>query len=96
MSYVYAEERSKLFTDDGQKLFLKIRDATKYLLKEAGAVRLGTLISNQKFAITGDSWEMLACVDRLVELGEIVEIPNTTSTYGYGQDRIFVKAPIDY
>jgi hypothetical protein len=38
---------------------------------------------------SGDSWTMLACMDRLVELGEIREVPQSGVA---GQDRIFVKA----
>lgn len=39
--------------------------------------------------VTGDSWEMMARVDRLVELGEIREI---TGSNVAGQDRVFVEA----
>jgi hypothetical protein len=37
----------------------------------------------------GDSWTMLACVDRLVELGEIREIVQADVP---GQYRVFVEA----
>jgi hypothetical protein len=36
----------------------------------------------------GDSWQRIACVDRLVELGEIREITNPNEVAG--QHRIFV------
>ena len=83
MSYDYKTERAKLFTDDGQRTFLKIRDHCRELLKTAGAFRLDAAIS----VASGDSWTMLACVDRLVELGEIVECkhPNDRAA----QNRIF-------
>lgn len=71
MSYVYEEQKEELFTDDGQKMFLKIRDKAHRLLKEAGAFRQQEVISD---CGGGDSWTMIACVDRLVELGEIVEL----------------------
>lgn len=45
---------------------------------------MGNIISGS----SGDSWLLLACVDRLVELGELREIPQTHTA---GQDRIFVK-----
>jgi hypothetical protein len=86
MSYHYATEKPKIFTEDGQILFLKIRDNAKRLLAQAGAVRCGELIS----CATGDSWTMLACVDRMVELGELREI--TKDQCVAGQHRVFVDA----
>ena len=85
MSYSYEEMRPEVFTDNGQKMFLKIRDRAHKLLNESGTCQLGSMISG----CTGDSWTMIACVDRMVELGEIKEIPNPFS--GAGQHRIFVK-----
>ena len=84
MAYSYDAQRGKLFTEEGQRLFLAIRDKTKALLAQAGAVRLQEAISGN----SGDSWDMLACVDRLVELGELHEL----STAGAGQYRVFVSA----
>lgn len=83
--YNYQEQKPKVFSEDGQKMFLAIRDHTKTLLKSAGAADMGHLIS----CVTGDVWDMMACVDRLVELGEIREID-----YGKcaGQHRIFIAA----
>lgn len=80
--YSYQKEREKLFTDEGQKLFLKIRDNVNQLLRQAGSVRMQEAIGG----CSGDTWAMLACVDRMVELGEIFELtqPNTC-----GQHRIF-------
>lgn len=73
MPYDYQAERSKLFTEKGQLDFLKVRDASKELLKIAGAFRQCELLN--RAGLTGDSWFMIACVDRLVELGEIEELP---------------------
>ena len=76
--YNYQNEKSKIFTEDGQVVFLKIRDKTQQLLKQSGAVMMGNILNG----ITGDSWLHLACVDRLVELGEIKEITNdSVQTY---------------
>jgi hypothetical protein len=84
MSYSYSTERSKIFTEEGQVMFLNIRDKTNSLLDSAGACRCQEMIDR----CTGDSWTMLACVDRLVELKEIQEItPNTV----HGQDRVFIR-----
>lgn len=85
MSYDYAEQRPTLFTDDGQKMFLRIRDKTSELLKVAGACR-----AQEMMVGGGDSWEMMACVDRLVELGEIWEVSKDMRVMG--QHRVFVRA----
>lgn len=83
MSYDYATQRANIFTEDGQRMFLIIRDQAKLLTASAGAVTSGKLICT-----TGDSWDMLACIDRLVELGELLEVPNPHSSAG--QHRIFI------
>lgn len=67
MHYTYETERHNIFTEEGQILFLKIRDNTDRLLKLAGAARWLEMVKG----CCGDSFTMLACVDRLVELGEI-------------------------
>lgn len=85
MSYHYEDRKAFIFTDEGQRMFLEIRDYAKNLLAKAGAARCQEIIS---VARVGSSWDMLACVDRLVELGEIREIPQAGC---YAQDRIFVR-----
>lgn len=82
--YNYEEQKKNIFTEEGQVMFLKIRDKVHALLTVAGAFTLGNAIHKVG---GGSSWDMLACVDRLVELGEIREIPQGDVT---GQDRIFV------
>ena len=84
--YNYEELKPTLFTEQGQVMFLKIRDKVKTLIDRAGAVRMHEAISGT----CGDTWEQLACVDRLVELGEISEI--TTASSVAGQNRVFVKS----
>jgi hypothetical protein len=83
--YSYEAERYKVFTDEGQRTFLKVRDKAAKLLEEAGAVRSGKLLM---ISGANDTWELMACMDRLIELGEIKEI---TGPEVWGQDRIFVK-----
>lgn len=85
MSYSYATQRPNVFTEDGQIMFLKIRDQAKALIAKAGAATSEKIMSG----CTGDTWNMLACIDRLVELGEILEVPNTLS--GAGQHRLFTS-----
>lgn len=82
--YEYTKLRPNLFTENGQVLFLKIRDHTRDLLNEAGAVRATEVMQ----ACMGDSWLKMACLDRMVELDELQEItpPDTK-----GQHRVFIS-----
>jgi hypothetical protein len=90
--YVYEQERSALFTDDGQRMFIKFRDAAKELLKEAGAFRMQELMN--KSHCGGSSFTMVACVDRLVELGEVVELTPHPKVFEVGQNRVFTDGGI--
>lgn len=83
--YIYEEHRHKIFTDEGQREFLRVRDRAQALLKNAGAFKLFSAASD----ISGDTWTMMAYVDRLVEIGEIVEV--TEGMCVAGQDRVFVE-----
>lgn len=82
--YSYEAEKPNLFTDQGQRDGLKVRDHVQKCLKLSGAVRMQEAFS----PISGSSWTMMAYVDRLVELGDIREVsgPNVA-----GQHRIFVS-----
>ena len=84
MSYSYQHERPWAFSEEGQVQFLAIRDRINRLLTLAGACRMQEITLHQ----TGSSWQMIACVDRLVELGEIREITNGDVC---GQHRVFVR-----
>lgn len=85
MAYDYATQRPNVFTEDGTTMLLKIRDQTKALIAKAGVARSDKMMAG----CTGDSWDMLACIDRLVEMGDIHEIPNTMSRAG--QHRVFIS-----
>lgn len=80
--YNYQAVKPRLFSEDGSVLFVNMRDDVKRLLKEAGAFRMQEVMHR-----SGDTWTMLACVDRMVELGEIREI---TGPDVAGQHRVFV------
>ena len=84
MAYNYEEIKPKLFIEAHQRLFLEIRDTVHRHLSEAGIAKMGFILNG----ISGDSWVMMACVDRLVELGEIQEVFHGDCS---GQDRIFIK-----
>jgi len=83
--YSYRKERPKIFTEEGQLDFLKVRDEAKKLLKYSGAFKQDKLL-NDLDLMTGDGWTIIAYVDRLVELNEIREITFNVA----GQDRVFV------
>lgn len=85
MAYNYLDEKAELFTDEGQRMFLKIRDRVLELLQLAGSVRMQEAISGT----SGSSWQMLACIDRMLELGELRELTGSNTA---GQYRVFVKA----
>ena len=68
--YSYKRDRKYLFTEAGQVDFLKVRDHVHKILKKSGAITMGRATD----PITGVNYEQWACVDRLVELGEIIEI----------------------
>jgi hypothetical protein len=83
VTYNYQDQRPCMFTDDGQRMLLKIRDNANRLCKTAGVVRMDKIM----LGVSGDTWGMLACADRLIELGDLREID-----YGQcaAQHRIFV------
>ncbi len=83
MGYQYENERAWVFTTAGTQQFLRIRQRAGRMLAEADAFRLNRAIEGE----SGSSWEMLACVDRLVEIGEIREV---TPPDVPGQYRVFV------
>ena len=83
--YQYEQEKPAIFTDEGQRDFLKVRDQVFKMLTYSGAVRMDRAMSG--LTCTGSSWLHMAYVDRLVELDDIKEI---TSGDVPGQYRIFV------
>lgn len=84
-AYTYETMRPSLFTDEGQRTFLAVRDRANALLGEAGAFRLEACFRK----VSGDTFVMLASVDRMVELGELLELTNPSKVWG--QDRVFVR-----
>jgi hypothetical protein len=86
MAYYYATQRSRLFTEDGLRLFTAWRDRALELLETAGAFKHGTL-SLPPGVGAADGWDLLACADLMVERGELREVTGTCC----GQDRVFVR-----
>jgi hypothetical protein len=86
--YNYEEQKKQILTEDGLTTFIVIRDNIRTLLDQSGAVRLGNVL----VGICGDTWTMMACIDKMAELGEIMEITKPDSCQG--QDRIFIRGSL--
>lgn len=84
--YDYQKQKQAIFTKEGHKMFLKIRDNAQALLQKAGAFQMEHAWKD----VYGSSWDMLACVDRLVELGELKEISPSGCA---AQHRVFIRKP---
>lgn len=84
MSYSYREERPWLFTEEGSICLIQARDAALKLLAEAGAFRSLAPLRKVNY---GDTWKGLAILDRMVEMGDIREVTDSSVA---GQDRVFV------
>jgi len=84
MMYSYSQERLWVLSPEGQRALSKVRDHVLRLLNEAGACQLGRVLG-----VIGDNWHSMACVDRMLELGELREISQGNVA---GQYRIFVRA----
>jgi hypothetical protein len=67
MSYKYEDEKKRLFTEDGVKTIIFVRDQAKALVKIAGCFTAEKLLEK----CAGDSFTILAVLDFLVEIGEL-------------------------
>lgn len=85
MSYSYEEMRPVLFTEEGIKTLAKVRRNVYPALHRAGAIRAAEAWDG----VLGDSWLMLACIDYLVEQGEIREV--TSDPRLFAQHRVYVR-----
>jgi hypothetical protein len=89
--YSYVDEKPFVLTDEGQRIFLKVRDFAERAIKIGGAVRAHELMNAASGA--GDSWKMMACVDRLIELKELREVGREGDSAW--QARVFVSTKVD-
>lgn len=85
--YDYEDYKEYTFSDSGQRDLILARDFASEMLRQAGAVRCNELMSCMK---SGDSWQRLSVIDRLVELGEIRQVNMVEETAT--QYRVFVSA----
>ena len=86
--YSYADWKHVVLTDDGQRAFLAVRDFVQTALKQHGAVTAGKAM--ERASRLGDSFSMMACVDRLIELGEVRVV--VTATECHWQHQVLVAA----
>lgn len=66
MAYIYSEHRHFVFTEEGQRALCTV------LLAAYAAARVTGVVTHEQLAASyhvADSWQKLAVVDRLVELG---------------------------
>lgn len=90
MSYEYATERDAIFTDDGQRAFTKGRDKVLAAISKTGAITMWKAMS--MFG-SGTNWSQMACVDRMVELGDLTEVvPSKEHAHQY---RVFMETLTD-
>lgn len=85
--YDYKKERASIFSEKGQRLFLAIRDQVKNQIETSGAVTMEKASSLPSGIGCASNFDMMACVDRLAELGEIKEVTGT----GEGYSRVFIS-----
>ena len=84
--YKYEELKPEIFKEENQEDFLKIRDGIEAVTTLAGCITMGKAIEFGK----GDLWVRMAVVDRLVELGELIEVERKEENVA-GQHRIFIR-----
>lgn len=69
--YSYEEQKAWLFTDEGSRAFTRIRDVFLNMAHETGAARAGMIFEAARCGPSGDSWQIMAILDRMVELGDV-------------------------
>ena len=82
--YEYQDWRFKVFTEEGQIIFLQIRDNVQKMLKQTGAFKHTYAYGS----VSSDSYTMAACIDRLVELKEIIIVSPDSTIWC---DRIYTR-----
>jgi len=87
MSYDYQREKGYTLTDEGSKEVIKLKNYIDNIIDKSGVM---TAEACMEGCNCGTNWQQLACIDRLVEIGELFEV-----NLGYeelmGQARIFAK-----
>lgn len=89
MAYDYTTERRVVFTEAGVNSVLMARDFVTRALALSGAVMAGKVVEHANDVGIADSWGRMACVDYLVERGEIRCVND--SEHVAWQNRVFVS-----
>lgn len=84
--YQYKDYKKFLASPKGFDLFIEVRDIARELFKTREAITMGEVIGRVKSG-GHDTWEMLACVDRMVERKELFEVSRSDVA---GQYRTFL------
>lgn len=84
--YSYAEQRHKLFTEDGVEMLRRVEANAGAMLSESGAFKA----VHAWAGCSGDSWTMLACLDYLCEKKVLRRVTDGRSQCA--QDEVYVRA----
>ena len=84
MGYSYEAEKPNVMTDEGQKDVMKLMQIAQDLLKEGRTVRMEELTKG----FSGSNWTHMAYVDRLCEMGLLLEISGRDIP---AQHRVFIS-----
>ena len=87
----HEEVTDVIYTKEGQRPFLDIRDKVNELFRTAGTLRMADITTYKEDDPAQVAWFQIACVDRLVELGEIEEITSFVGDVP-PQNRVFIKS----
>lgn len=82
--YKYEDYKDKLLSIEGTEMFFNVKKRIDNFLSLSGAFKIENVITK----MSGDSWLIMACVDRLVEIAYLKEL---TDKNVMGQNRVFVK-----
>ena len=85
MPYKYEDLRPEFFTPRGNETLEKVRINVATQLMHGSQLTAHAAVNG----LLGDNWLAHACLDRLVELGELVEVITPPQTWG--QNRIFTR-----
>jgi len=85
MIYNYEEYKPNLLDKKELRRFLEIRDIVKDEIDSVGMMVMGAVMMRA----LGDTWKTMACVEMLVEIGEIIETTQKSETWA--QEREFIR-----
>ena len=87
IKYNHEEQKKNLLTKEGMEMFNQVKQRFYELYELAGAVRMDKIMLSS--ALVVDSWDMLACVDLMIEQGLIQEFGNMRDKFT--QHAIYIK-----